>query len=115
MTNMTQPEQLDFYSILLNWYIEIQEHLQYPIKLARGSSIPISDWMQQSESDQLWYYALDGHTEHQWHDLFWLAKQDRSIDSVHVTTALYITAQLDEDLLHELEIPGVWIVRVQKT
>lgn len=115
MTNMTQPEQLDFYSILLTWYIEIQEHLQYPIKLARGSNVPITDWMQQVETDQLWYYALDNYDEETWQSLFWLAKQDESIESVHVTTALYITAQLDEDLLHELEIPGVWIARVQKT
>lgn len=115
MTNMTQPEQLDFYSILLTWYIEIQEKLQYPIKLARGSNVPISDWRDQSAQDQLWYYALDNYDEDHWHSLFWLAKQTKSIESVHVTTALYITAQLDEDLLHELEIPGVWIVRVQKT
>ncbi len=73
------------------------------------------DWMHQDSPDVIWYYSLDDWEEADFRNRLWLARHSHLVDAVHVVTALYLTSMISEDILHDLEIPGVWLVRVQKT
>ena len=111
---MRQPWDQGFDPILADWWIRINREHPVNLPIRAGSAQPIRDWVGQRESDALWYYALDDRTEQEWREQLDLASLLETIDSVHVITALSITSQLSEDLLHEIEIPGIWLARVQK-
>lgn len=112
---MTQPWDPGFDQVLSTWWIEINHYHVMPMDLEPGHANPLRDWARQREPDVLWYYALDDRDEPDWLSLFDVAQHLSSIEYCHVTTALYITSQIAPDLLHEIEIPGIWLVRVQKT
>ena len=112
---MLQPRDPGFDPVIMDWWLEINARLAMPMDLFSGSSRPLQDWASQPEADAVWYYALDLFEEDEFHKFLTLAQHMQSIDSVHVVTALYITSQLSDDLLHDIQIPGVWLVRVQKT
>lgn len=113
-TNMTQPWEQDFDHIMATWWILINRELPMNLPIHPGTHNPLRDWVGQTESDAVWFYGLDDREEEDWHDQLNLASHLETLDSVHVTTALYITSQISEDLLHDIEIPGVWLCRVQK-
>jgi len=112
---MTQPWEQGFDQILATWWILINQRHPMNLPIHAGTHTPVRDWAAQAAGDCVWFYALDDREQEDWQDQLTLAQHLVSIDSVHVTTALAITAQLDLDLLHEVEIPGIWLCRVQKT
>ena len=114
-TNMRQSKDPDFLPVLRTWWIEINEWIPMNLALAEGTQDPAIDWMHQERSDQVWWYDHDRWQESDFESRLWLVSHLPEFMSVHVTTALYITSQISTDLLHDLEIPGVWLVRVQKT
>ncbi len=115
MTNLTQPWEQGFDHIMARWWILINQRCPMSMSIRPGTHNPVQDWARQTQQDCVWFYGLDDREEEDWRDQLNLATHLETIDSVHVTTALYITAQLDEDLLNDCEIPGVWLARVQKT
>jgi hypothetical protein len=114
-TNMTTPGKQDFDWVMASWWIAINESHPFNIRLAQGGRDPMLDWMHQTSEDVVWYYSLDAWQEDDFRNRLWLAQHSGLVDSVHVVTALYLTSMISEDILHDLEIPGVWLVRVQKT
>lgn len=113
-TNMTQPWEQNFDHIMATWWILINQQHPMNLPIHAGTHNPIRDWVGQPESDAVWFYGLDDREEEDWRSQLKLASHLETLDSVHVTTALYITSQISEDLLHDIEIPGVWLCRVQK-
>jgi len=113
-TNMPQPWEQGFDRILAHWWLRLNQRHPMNLPIHQGTHSPIRDWAGQADPDAVWFYGLDDREDEAWQEPLALARHLASIDSVHVTTALAITAQLDEDLLHELEIPGIWLARVQK-
>jgi hypothetical protein len=114
-TNMTLPGEQHFDWIMASWWIAMNECHPFNIRLHSGGQDPLLDWMHQDSPDVLWYYSLDAWQEDDFRNRLWLAQRTGDIESVHVVTALYLTSMVDEDMLHDYEIPGVWLVRVQKT
>ena len=111
---MPQPWDPGFDHIMSTWWIQLNAHQPLTVDLYPGTH-PMKDWSQQQDQDRVWFYPLDDYEEEDMKQFLALAPGLRGVDQVHVSTALYITSQLSERLLHELEIPGVWLVRVQKT
>ena len=115
MTNMKTPGDRGFTRVLLHWW-QTLNHAQYlTVDLYPGTALPISDWVNQTEQDQAYYYGLDLFDQQEMREFMELAELARGIDSVLITTALDLTCRLDPDLTHAMEIPGVWIARCQKT
>ena len=114
-TNMTQPWDQGFDWTMASWWVAMNESHPFNIKLAAGGADPMLDWMHQTTEDVIWYYGLDDWEEDDFRNRLWLAQHTGDIDAVHVVTALYLTAMISDDILHDHEIPGVWLVRVQKT
>ena len=112
---MTTPGEQAFDWVMASWWIAMNQHHEFNIQLHAGGQDPMLDWMHQSSEDVIWYYGLDQWQEADFHNRLWLARHSHMVDSVHVVTALYLTAMISDDILHDLEIPGVWLVRVQKT
>lgn len=112
---MLQSGDPGFQACLRTWWIEINDLVPMNLRIQRGGLDPVLDWMHQESSDQVWYYDHDAWGETDFESRLWLVSHLPEFLSVHVITALAVTAQISEDLLHELEIPGVWLVRVQKT
>jgi hypothetical protein len=77
--------------------------------------MPISDWVNQTDPDAVYYYSLDLFDHEDLQQYLDLAELAHGIDSVLITTALDLTCRLDPDLTNDMEIPGVWIARCQKT
>ena len=114
-TNMTTPGQKHFDWVMASWWIAMNESHPFDIRLHAGGQDPMLDWMHQTAPDAIWYYSLDAWEEDDFRNRLWLAQHSGMIDSVHVVTALYLTSMVSDDILHDMEIPGVWLVRVQKT
>lgn len=112
---MTQPWDPGFDWCIASWWISMNQCHPFNIRLAAGGRDPMLDWLHQTTEDVIWYYALDDWQEDDFLNRLWLAQHSGMINCVHVVTALYLTSMVSDDLLHDLEIPGVWLVRVQKT
>jgi hypothetical protein len=115
LTNMIQPSEPGFDAVLGVWWQNLNNRQWLTVDLVPGNRNPISDWCAQDEDELVWYYAMEDFTAEELEAMVDFAVLMRRIDSIQLTTALYITAQVDEDLLNELEIPGIWLVRVQRT
>lgn len=111
---MRQPWDPGFDEVIETWWTQLNDYQCLTVDLYPGH-IPLKDWAQQQDQDRLWFYPLDDWEEEDMRQFLVLAQGLPGVDQVHVSTALYITSQVSEDLLHDVEIPGVWLVRVQKT
>lgn len=111
---MRQPCDVGFDQTLEDWWSEINDRVTLVVDLYAGGQDPMLDWLRQPDSDRVWYYAIDDWCEDDFRNRFWLAEHLPEIESVHVTTALFITHQIDPDIAESQEIPGVWLVRCQK-
>ena len=111
---MIQPGTQTFDWILAHWWIIINRSHVMPMRIARGGADPMLDWIHQSPRDLCWFYSLDQWTESDFQNRMWLAQHMPEFDSIHILTALSLTCGIDPELTHDMEIPGVWICRVQK-
>ena len=112
---MTTPGQAQFDWVMASWWVELNHAHEFDIPLHAGGADPMLDWIHQTEPDVIWYYAMDLWQEADFGNRLWLAQHRPEFVSVHVTSALYLTSMISEDILHDQEIPGVWMCRVQKT
>ena len=112
---MTTPGEQAFDWVMASWWTAMNESHPFNIQLHSGGQDPMLDWMHQTSEDVIWYYSLRLWQEDDFCNRLWLARHSGLVDSVHVVTALYLTSMVAEDILHDFEIPGVWLVRVQKT
>lgn len=112
---MTQPWDPRFQSILHQWWQEFNSWVDTELPLTEGTRNPMRDWLEQGDSDLLWYYPLDDWDFDELVERINTVIELPGMEAIGLVTALSVTARLNEDLLHELEIPGIWLVRVQKT
>ena len=114
-TNLRQPWDQGFDSVLIDWWTGFNDVLPTELTLAQGSHQPLTDWVVQADLDCVWYYPLDD-----WDIEELVLRANTAIElprflAIGVNTALSVTAGLSDDLLHDVEIPGIWLIRVQKT
>jgi len=112
---MLVPGTRGFTRVLLHWWQTLNSAQYLTVDLYPGTALPISDWVNQTEQDQAYYYSLDLFDHEDLRQYLELAEITRGIDSVLITTALDLTCRLDPELTHDMEIPGIWIARCQKT
>lgn len=112
---MLVPGERGFTRCLRHWWVTLNQAQYLTVELYPGSGVPISDWVNQTDPDAVYYYSLDLHDHEDLQQYLDLAELAHGIHSVQITTALDLTCRLDPDLTHAMEIPGVWIARCQKT
>lgn len=113
-TNMTQPWEPGFDPIMAQWYRRVWARTDCLPGVRRGSGQPMRDWLAQDQPEQIWFYGLDDRTHEEWQEYRDRCHLVPGVRDMGWTTALAMTQALAADLLHELEIPGVWMVWVRR-
>ena len=112
-TTMLQPWDYRFDQVLVAWWQRINQEQLLTTELEMGTQ-PMKDWRYQQDQDVTYYYALDDWT----FDELCAWAQARTMllpyCQVQIITALEFTVNLDVDITHDMEIPGVWLVRIVK-
>lgn len=113
-TNMRTPGTQDFINVLDIWQLTIQEITELVLDLRLGTQEPLKDWHMSQPGEHVYYYSLNDYTIDDFEPWCQAYSFLNPRGHIQVITALQLTTTIDTDITHDIEIPGVWLVRVVK-
>ena len=108
MRPSTDPE---FQSVLVQWWLRISRSGAAVYDLESGTLDPVGDWLTTGPQRQIYAYPAEI-----WHfdTLVELAQEfeGRSGRSCVIASALQITVIINPDILHDIEIPQLYLAYI---
>lgn len=105
---MIQPDDPEFRSVMVQWWLRITRSGPVVDDLESGSLDPLADWLTARAGRSIYAYPTEIWS---WEDLNHLAEEFHNLSGRRavIVSALQITVIINTDILSEIEIPGLYL------